>query len=190
MSGWGLPPITAASSGVFPPSAFGLQAYTVPPNEANGTLSIIGGDVVACQLLVPVAVTVSTFWISVTTAGVTLTAGQCLGGVYTASGVQQATIPDQSGVWTATGNKSALLSSSIVLAPPYVWGLVVANGTTPPAFRSEGPAPSVNLGQQTPVTSGVPLIAQLVQAGQTALPGSFNPLSAAAHRNQILIGLA
>lgn len=71
-----------------------------------------------------------------TTAGATLTAGQCFAAVYSDTGTLLGTTVDQATNWASSGYKTCALSSPITGLTPYTWVRVVwwFNGTTGPTL--------------------------------------------------------
>jgi hypothetical protein len=102
-------------------------ANTILP--AQGTLYLV-------RVHVPVAATVRNILAAITTAGSGLRAGQCIAGLWRASGGARVGVTaDQSTGWATTGVKTMALSGGAVnlTAGDYYIGLY-ANGTTLPNF--------------------------------------------------------
>lgn len=177
-----------------PPSLNGLQYYSSPPGLATGTVTPVAGDLYGIWIPVPVAGVVSTIWCNITAAGVTSSgANENWLGLANAAGLLLASSGDQAANFAATGNinggAGVSLGGSFAIQPPGVWGLVVANFTTMPTFRSAGITPSDILGP-VQLSLTIPLPYQRISAGALVLPASFNPVANVAGRNAILLGLS
>jgi hypothetical protein len=185
VSGWGL----SQTYERWPPATWGLVAFTVPPNFANGTIAVVSGDVLGMLTPIQTPTLLSNAWIDVTSPGVGLTPGQNLLGVYSSGGVQLAVTPDQTAAWAGTGNiPAAALSSQVIVQPPYFWTLLLAvAATSAPTFRAAGPAASTALGPSVGSPT-VPVPYQRVLAAQTTLPASFVPTQSGVVRNATLVG--
>lgn len=156
---------------------------TCDPSQANSSLQPTTNDANAFWVPVPVAVVVSQVWVSVVTAGITLTAAQNLITLHDRLGNLLATTPDQSAAWLSGGNMAASLGGSFTLVPPGMWVQVLSVGTTTPVFRSGASSPSDNLGPLATLRS------QRVALGAISL-GSFNPATSVTARNLQLVGLS
>jgi hypothetical protein len=97
---------------------YGAVAWTDDPTTLNGqtTTSPVAGTVYLVKLMVPVACTVTSIWLHVVTAGVGLTSGQCLAGLYSSAGALLQTSTDQSGTWNSTATKQMTISSQALPA--------------------------------------------------------------------------
>jgi hypothetical protein len=92
------------------PADHGLLAWTFDNAIVNAS-SVFGtaGTLSLARLKVPVAITATTLWLSVSTAGTALTSGQCFAGLWTAAGARVGVTADQASAWGSTGVKSAAL---------------------------------------------------------------------------------
>jgi hypothetical protein len=79
--------------------------------------------------------TASNILMIVSTAGVTLTSGQCFAGLYSGAGVLLSATADQSVAWQSTGVKTMALSATQAVVAGTYYVAFYANGTTLPAFR-------------------------------------------------------
>lgn len=99
-------------------------AWTMDPALLAGqtTASPVAGTIYVAKLQVPVALAgVTSIWLHVITAGVGLTANQCLCGLFDTSKNLLATSADQSGSWNSGGTKQITIASSAVpVAAAYV----------------------------------------------------------------------
>ena len=101
------------------PLDYGAFAWTDDPATLNGqtTTSPVAGTVYLTKLMVPVACSVTSIWLGVITAGVGLTASQCLAGLYSSAGVLlQTSSTDAATAWGTTGNKQMVITSAPLTA--------------------------------------------------------------------------
>jgi hypothetical protein len=158
-------------------------SFDDPALSPNSGAAMTSGSTYASFMNTYKPVPVVNVYCVVSGAGATLTAGQNLIGIYSADGQRLlATSPDQSGLWTAIGNKIAAVS----FTPPIggCWAVVLSVGTTPPTFRSNtAVAVTVaNFGPSVIPTCGI------IATGQTALPANFSPAAMTAQNQRLLIG--
>jgi hypothetical protein len=160
------------------PSNHGLVAWDYDPILAQvGSTALTSGTLQVVAVFQPQIAPISGVALRVSTAGVTLTAAQNLIGVYGYSGSNLTLIgssADQSGVWTSTGNKSALISPAATglngVAPGVMFVVILSVGTTPPIFQGLVPTAIANIGQLSPrFAAGA--------AAQTALPATITQAS-------------
>lgn len=178
LSGPGAGSLTRNFSGTPLAEDFGLTALTTPPMWAGTTGQSASGNIWAVRMVARKAVTASKLWWIISSAGVTLTAAQNLIGLYRENGAtspQIGTCPDQSGVWTATGVQSAVLTvvggQSLSIAPADVlWVLMLNVGTTMPIWR----AGSGNSAQANFSLAASGLWVGRQGTAQTALPSTFD----------------
>lgn len=181
MSGVSSPPTPER----FAPSITGLLAQTIDPGSANGSLQPTTNDAQAILCPIPKPVTIAGIaWVSVVTAGITLTAAQNLISLNDVNGNLLGVSADQSAAWLGAGNLPATIAGGpFNLVPPYVWLQLLAVGTTTPVFRSGAPGVSGALGPSAVIRS------QRSASGAISLT-SFNPATSVTFRNVILIGLS
>lgn len=170
--------VGANSFGV--PADHGLLAWTFPPDVGPNATALTPAGVLFLRRVrrVP-AGPVTGAAIMVTTAGSTLTAGQCFAAVYTAAGVLVGTSADQSVAWASTGLKLMPLAGgpfTVVAGDMYVG--VWYNGTTGPTLARAGlNAPYTNANLSAPN-----LIAATSTTGlTTTAPDPFGAQSAGAN---------
>lgn len=165
---------------VWTPSVDGLLLAAYEPiNVQTGGL-LTAGQIFVQKIPVPQSVTVTDLLVLVQTAGVTLTAGQCFGGLYSSAGALIAKTAEQSSQWQSLGEKPMPLTAesgqSLVLqggAGAFVYTALLANGTTAPQmFRASG--------NHTTASANVGLSSNLrfatTTAGNTSLPSSLPAL--------------
>lgn len=154
----------------------GFLLWSFPPWAIASTDAPLTGRLVVQRVAVHRAIAVSNIAVFVASAGGTLTAGQNFAGLYDTSGAKLATTGDQSAVWNSTGLATmAITGAPITISPPWVWVVILANGTSAPSLSSSA----------TGVGSGVANLGATVSTsfhgrvltGQTTLPASFTPSS-------------
>ena len=121
----------------------GLQAWTFDPSNATGTYTLATGGTVYVVALKVNPRPISNIVVAVTTGGGTLTANQCLAGLYQ-NGALLASTADQSGVWNSTGVKTMALANSVTPLGGLVYAAFVFNGTTGPTLAAGAGAQGVN----------------------------------------------
>lgn len=126
--------------------SFAVNTSLLSAAGAAGTLNLV-------RVHVPVQSTITNIITFVSTAGATLTAGQCFAALFNAAGALIAITADQSTAWTSTGIKTMALAGGPYLqaAGDYYVGLWY-NGTTPPtlirtsSIGGSGTANPINIG--------------------------------------------
>lgn len=153
------------------PTDHGLIAWVGNPNMFPNQSALGAGIMTMIKLKVPVGTTITNSLIAINTAGVTLTAGQNLVGLYNSSGTLLATSADQSASWVSTGLKTAAFTVPATVAAGDYYVGVLSNGTTPPQlFRGVGSANApafLSIGQTASNANWAS-----TGAGLTALPAS------------------
>jgi hypothetical protein len=171
---------------LFNPNSFvGLNMDPISMS-VTGTAMVSGTVYVfKVPVLTSTAVTYITMYQS--TAGATLTAGQCFAALYDSTGAQVGVTADQSTAWGTSGTKSMPLVTPTGprTAGETMYVAVVANGTTGPVFRA--------------AASGLPNIGLVAAQGfrfgtsgtaQTAAPASLTIASIAQQAtHQAFVGL-
>jgi hypothetical protein len=169
--------------------AHGLAAssYDDPACATAGGIAITSGTTQATFLNVYKAIAVTNLYCVISAAGVTLTAGQNLVGLYSLDGQRQLGVTtDQSAAWTSTGKVVMPFAGGVVPVVPAggCWAVLLSVGTTPPTVRS-AVASAVGIiafGQGSIITTGT------LAAGQTVLPTTFNPATIAGISQRLVIG--
>lgn len=119
------------------PADLGFLAWNYDPSPVAGTGSSpmsAAGTLEVQRLWVPKACTVTNLHVYVQTAGVTLTAGRCLAGLYNAAGNLLSATGDQSGAWVSTGLKTMALTTPQTIAAGWYDVAWFYTGTTGPAM--------------------------------------------------------
>ncbi len=119
---------------------FSLLAFNFEPHIAGATSTplAVAGTVYGSRLYLPKAALVTNIEMSIITAGVTLTSGQCFAGLFNAAGTLLSATANQSVAWTTTGPKTMALSAAQSCAVGYYDVCFFFNGTTGPAFHRVG----------------------------------------------------
>lgn len=117
------------------PSDHGLITYAYDPSSALNTIVITGGGLIyVVRVYVPKATNITNIHLFVTTAGNTLTSGQCLAGIYQ-DNTLLGTTADQSTAWASTGFKTMAISGGpVAVAAGYVDIAFFGNGSTLPTL--------------------------------------------------------
>ncbi|MFE0472423.1 right-handed parallel beta-helix repeat-containing protein [Streptomyces sp. NPDC058947] len=156
--------------GLAMPSDQGLLAWTGDPVGAAATGQPSSGTLRLARIIVREPVTLSSIWLSVATAGATLTAGQNLLGLYSSAGVLLGQTADQSTAWTTTGVKQAALTTPYTATPGRYYLAILTNGTTPPTLHALAAPASGPVNAGLTVSTGRFLIGP---SGQTSLPANL-----------------
>ncbi len=149
-----------------------LAAWTFDPALALSSTGPLAGALVLSRLQIRTGRTLGNVWLAVSTAGVALTAGQNLAGLYSSTGALVAVTADQSTAWASTGVKTAPFVLPYAATPGAYWVGILSNATTStPSFARSG------AGAVSGVSSAG-LAATAARFGsygsaQTALPGQL-----------------
>lgn len=175
------------------PALTGLLAQTCDTGDANGTLTPTTQDALGFWVPIITPISVSQIWVSISSAGIGLTAGQNLLSLNDVNGNLLSLSADQSATWLGQGTfNTPLPGGPFVLPTPGCWVQLVAGGTTVPTFRGGAGSIAANVGPglTLPGTNLVAALrAQRVALGAISL-GSFNPNTSNTPRNMVLIGLS
>lgn len=164
-----------------------LLAWNYDPAVGGTTSTPLGanGTCYVQKLRIDKRVSVTNLHAWVITAGATLTANQCFAGLYNGSKALVASTADQSTAWASTGGKTmALAGGPFACDPGTYYVVLMANGTTRPAFvRLASGAHNIN-------TSGDAIRWATSNTGvTTALPGTLSTAFAVA-ANPYWVGLS
>jgi len=117
------------------PSDLGFKGWSGDPSDWRDGIQPVAGTCWVTKIVLRAPQTISNLHVEVSTAGATLTASQCLIGLYSAAKALLATAPDQSAAWTSLGVKTAAITPQVVpIGSCYV--VLFGNGTTMPFFRA------------------------------------------------------
>ena len=144
-NGQPLSAVTSQIAGEFVPADHGLTAWSYDPAlAANSSIMPTAGLVQTVRIKLNAATTITNLYLFCTTAGVTLTAGQCLAGIYQ-NGTLLGTTVDQSTAWTTAGVKTMALTTPVVVSGTDLIIGFFYNGVTAPTFsRSAGTTALIN----------------------------------------------
>lgn len=152
----------------------GIVAQNYPSILAlGGTAAASTGVVYVVRIpLLGGAVAVTNILVGVQTGGSSLTSSQNFAGLYDNAGTKIGGTADQTSAWGSSGLKTmALVSGPFTTSAPFVYVVLVSNGTTPPAFaRTGGGALVASLSTLSSSSSGMPFA---TNGTGTALPGSL-----------------
>ena len=130
-----------------------LGASASPWNTSSSTIMGVAGRLELSRLRLPFPSSVTNIVMTVTTAGGTLTSGQCFAALYTGAGALVGVTATQHTAWESTGAKTmALASGPFACAAGLYYVGYWYNGTTAPTFRTAVTvtASHVNLGFSAP----------------------------------------
>jgi hypothetical protein len=156
-----------------------LKAWTQDPATCGSTgTQNTSGTIYLQKIILRQAATISTIHMTVTTAGVTLTAGQNLAALYTSSGTKLVETTDQAAAFVTAGTKAMSLTTPTALAAGIYFVALMTNGTTPPFFMRGGGASgsAININQLP--SNGLGRFLDF-GTGLTAMPASIAITSAA-----------
>lgn len=124
-------PLTTVNDSEFKQTDYGFSAWTADPGAISGSgFQLALGRIYLSKIkVVNRSTVVSNITYYVETAGTALTAGQCLVGLYDASGNRLAVSADQATNLATTGGKTAALTASVTLAVGSYYVAFLANGT-------------------------------------------------------------
>jgi hypothetical protein len=163
---------------VFTAIDHGYVSWTFDPRDANGTLLLSAAGAAGVLTVVGVKMNtrvVNNIVVEVSTAGATLTANQCLAGVYQ-NGVLLGTTADQSTVWNSTGVKTMALANTPTVEQGLVYVAFVYNGTTAPTFVAQSASTAVS--SVAAINNGLVRQGSGGSAITTALPASLPTITA------------
>lgn len=172
------------------PADHGLLAFSLDPAVTNTSSAPASGVMTLVKVRLTAPATPASVLLHITAAGVTLTAGQNLAGLYSAAGVLLGTTADQSAAWASAGQKLMALTpasaGSLTDLPPGVYYIgFLSVGTTPPSFARASGVGTTNAN----LAAGSYRFAT-IGAGLTALPAAFVPANQAASAIGWFAGLA
>jgi hypothetical protein len=129
---WGL---LGPVNNTFGPGDHGLIAWTMDPASTGSSGTVLSaGFIYMVQVVVRQSVTITKLNVVLGGAGATLTANQCLAGLYDSAGNRVAITADMSTTWNSAGNKTMNLTASYSAAPGKYYIALLFNGTTSPTF--------------------------------------------------------
>lgn len=168
------PSLLADATGIRDPALGSLSnfaAWNGDPRYIQAGIVATGGTLYVMGVWVDEPTIVQNLWVSVSTAGSTLTAGQNLISLYSTSGVKLADSADQSGIWTSSGSRAAAITPQAITAGSYVYVTLLSVGTTPASFSRLAATPVVANSN----TSGATLVYAVNGTGLSATPATITP---------------
>jgi hypothetical protein len=160
------------------------EVFDAAVSNGGGTI-LAAGVLTVSRIYVPRNMLVTNIIAQVTTAGATLTAGQCFAGIYDDTGARVGVTADQSTPWVSTGVKVMALTAPVNLqGGRYYYVAFVSNGTTQPTFLRGANVAAITAGQAAPFRFGT------VLTGQTSLPATITPSAVAAATHATWVGLS
>ncbi|MET8694706.1 hypothetical protein ABZV65_19435 [Streptomyces bauhiniae] len=120
---------------VWTPADHGLTAWSFDPAACSTTGTTLAASYIyLIEIVLRQAATVTKLNAVLGAAGGTLTANQCLAGLYDTGGVRRGVTADMSTTWNSAGNKAMSLTSSYAAAAGKYYVALLFNGTTSPTF--------------------------------------------------------
>lgn len=163
----------------FQPEDHGLITCAFDPAMATAQVAVgTAGLTYVTRLLVPYATSVTNILGVVSVAGATLTANQCIAGLYQGGSLLGSTA-DQSGTWNSTGLKTMAISGGpVAVAAGAVYVAWYYNGTTSPRwwgiYSSAASSYPLNVG----MAAGAARWGSADSGRTTSLPSSLGAISA------------
>jgi hypothetical protein len=166
---WQTPTAAALGLADTMPSDAGLITWSYPPWAASSAGPGASGTIYYMRVKIPAAGLVSGARLYQTSPGAALTAGQCLVGLFDASGARVAISADQAAAWGSGSqvNKNADFTSPYAAAAGYYWVAMLFVGSTGPSWSKGPPSGLMNAGWPS-----APYPALVSGGGQTSLPSS------------------
>lgn len=163
-------PLSTVNDSEFKQTDHGFLSWTADPAVISGAAAALtAGQVYLSKLkIVNRATVVSNIVYYVSNAGVTLTAGQNLVGLYDSSGTRLVVSADQTTAMGSTGTKTAAITPQTLAVGTY-YVAFLANGTTVPQVGSAGGNTGINIAGLTAGTAR----ALNTAAGNTSLPATI-----------------
>lgn len=178
MSAWGKQwfPTIVYGETIRPLPDYALQhvgGWTTPPDDATAAgPALTGGTIYVAKMRWPGG-TIYQLHTWVTTAGATLTSGQCLMGVYSLDGTRLGLTATQHTAWQSVGDKAAALTAAVWAPAGELYIAWITAGTTRPVFAAT-PAIGAAPGLQN---ANLPLAVYRSASGitgQTTLPTTMS----------------
>jgi hypothetical protein len=164
-------PLTVVNRPDFTPEDHGLLTWTADPGVISGSGFVLtSGQVYLSKLkIVNRSTVVSNIIYQVTTAGTSLTAGQCFVGLYDSSGTRLVASADQATAMASTGTKTAAITpQTLAVGTYYVAWLAVSAATAPQVAGAAGNTSVTNVNLSAAASRSL-----TTAAGNTSLPSSI-----------------
>ena len=171
---------------LFGPPDHNLAGWSYDPSAAQGGTVLPTAGTLFLSKAKAVSSLITNVIIHVASAGVTLTANQCLAALFSSAGTLLSATADQSAAWTSTGLKTMALLTPQTVPLGYVYVGFYANGTTLPSLSRSGTVSALlaNAGLSAPSLRFASADAGLT----TAMPGTLGAQTASA--NTYWVGLS
>ncbi|MFS4103750.1 CHAP domain-containing protein [Streptomyces sp. PD-S100-1] len=181
---------TSTATNEFGPADHGLVAWTMNPASCtpSGT-TLSAGVIYFLEVILRSSATISSLCAVIGTAGSGLTSGQCLAGLYTASGTRVGVTADMSTTWNSAGDKTMALTSSYSAAAGKYYVALLFAGTTSPTFACGSTLGNAFTPGNAHLTSGSYRFCRSA-SGQTSLPASYTMTSATPDANNVWAAVA
>jgi len=160
-------PLSTVNDSEFKQTDHGFLSWTADPAVISGAAAALtAGQVYLSKLKIVNRASNIVYYVS--NAGVTLTAGQNLVGLYDSSGTRLVVSADQTTAMGTTGTKTAAITPQTLAVGTY-YVAFLANGTTVPQVGSAGGNTGINIAGLTASTAR----ALNTAAGNTSLPATI-----------------
>ncbi len=152
------------------PADYGVLSWSYPPPATSSSGAGASGTIYFMRLPVLTTAPITGVRLFQVSAGSSLTAGQCLVGLYDAAGNRVAVSGDQSSAWMsgAVLNKDGAFTSPYTPTPGDYWAAMLFNGSSGPVWCKGPPGGMISAGW----SYGAPYPAMSSSSGQTSLPAS------------------
>ncbi|MEU4154763.1 hypothetical protein [Streptomyces antimycoticus] len=178
----------AAYGNVWAPVDQGLIAWTFDPACCSTTgTTLAAGFIYLIEIVLRQAATISKINAVIGTAGATLTANQCLAGLYDTTGTRRGITADMSTTWTTAGNKAMPLTASYSAAAGKYYLALLFNGTTSPTFACGSTLGATFTPGNANLAAGSYRFCRSA-AGQTSLPTSITLSGYTPDANNVWLG--
>ncbi|MER7309939.1 hypothetical protein [Streptomyces griseoluteus] len=182
--------VSPVNSNEWRPADQNLLAWTMNPaacTTSGTTLSL--GVVYFAEVILRSSATVTSLCAVLGSAGSGLTSGQCLAGLYTASGTRVGVTADMSTTWNTAGDKTMNLTTPYSAAAGKYYVAFLANGTTSPTFACGSTLGAAFTPGNAHLTSGNYRFCRS-SSGQTSLPANFTMTAATPDANNVWAAVA
>lgn len=162
----------APFGGAWLPADMGFKAVACDPYTTISGLSLAAGQIQFTRIRLVKPETLTGVVVPVQTAGVTLTSGQNLAGLYSTAGVKLAETATQHTSWTSTGWRQAAWTTPYSAVAGDYFIALVFNGSTSPQFSRSNNVITSNGVLTTPLSSLRSI--RTTSGGNTSLPSTID----------------
>ena len=178
----------AGYGNVWTPNDQGLIAWSFDPACCTTTgTTLSAGFIYLIEIVLRQAATIAKINGVIGTAGATLTANQCLAGLYDTTGTRRGVTGDMSTTWNSAGNKAMSLTSSYSAAAGKYYLALLFNGTTSPTFAAGSTLGATFTPGNANLSAGSYRFCRSA-AGQTSLPTSITLSGYTPDANNVWLG--